>query len=78
MTRTIKKHVTVQTVIKRKMKNFFVDELNQNIGKPNELWKSLKSLGLPSKQMLSSSLCLEKDQNLSLDPKQTQKSSKTI
>ena len=51
------------------MKNFVVDELNQNIGKPNELWKSLKSLGLPSKQMSSSFLCLEKDQNLSLDPK---------
>ena len=57
-----------QTMIKRKKENFVADKLNQNIGKPKELWKSLKSLGLPSKQMSSSSLCLEKDGNLSFDP----------
>ena len=57
----------VQTMIKRKKKNFVLDKLNQNIGKPKELWKSLKSLGLPSKQKSSSSLCLEKDGNLSFD-----------
>ena len=56
-------------MIKRKKKNFVLDKLNQNIGKPKELWKSLKSLGLPSKQMSSSSLCPEKDGNLSFDPK---------
>ena len=55
--------------MKRKKKNFVADKLNQNIGKPKELWKSLKSLGLPSKQMSSSSLCLEKDENLSFDRK---------
>ena len=37
----------VQYLIKRKQKNFVVEKLNQNIGKPKELWKSLKSLGLP-------------------------------
>ena len=58
-----------QTMIKRKKKNFVLDKLNQNIGKPKELWKSLKSLGLPSTQKSSSSLCLEKDGNLSFDPK---------
>ena len=42
---------------------------NQNIGKPKELWKSLKSLGLPAKQKSSSSLCLEIEGNLSFDPK---------
>ena len=40
----------VQFMIKRKKKNFVVDKLNQNTGKPKELWKSLKSLGLPSKK----------------------------
>ena len=59
----------VQTMMKRKKKNFVVDKLNQNSGKPKELWKSLKSLELPSKQKSSSSLCLEKDGNLSFDPK---------
>ena len=59
----------VQTMIKRKKKNFVLDKLNQNTGKPKELWKSLKSSGLPSKQKPSSSLCQEKDGNLSFDPK---------
>ena len=58
----------VQRMIKSKMKNFVVDKLSQNIGKPEELWKLLKSLRLPSKQKLSSSLCLKKDGNLSFDP----------
>ena len=43
----------VQFIIKRKKINFVVDKLNQNIGKPKELWKSLKSLGLPSKRKSS-------------------------
>ena len=55
-------------MIKRKKKNFVVDKLNQNIGKLNELRKSLKSLGLPSKQKSSLFLCLGKDGNLSFDP----------
>ena len=39
----------VQRMIKDKKKNFVIRELNDNIGKPKELWKSLKSLGLPCK-----------------------------
>ena len=56
-------------MIKTKQKNFVVEKLNQNIGKPKELWKSLKSLGLPSKQKSSSTICLEKDSILSFDHK---------
>ena len=38
MTRTIKRlHNHAQTMIKRKKKNFVLDKLNQNIGKPKEL-----------------------------------------
>ena len=40
----------VQCLINDKKKTFVVGKLNENIGKPKELWKSLKSLGLPSKQ----------------------------
>ena len=36
-------------MIKNKKKNFVVRKLNENIGKPKKLWKSLTSLGLPSK-----------------------------
>ena len=55
-------------MIKSKKKNFVVGKLNENIGKPKELWKSLKSLGLPSKKRFSSTICLEKDRILSFDP----------
>ena len=36
--------------INDKKKTFVVGKLNENIGKPKELWKSLKYLGLPSKE----------------------------
>ena len=57
-------------MIKNKEKNFVVGKLNENIGKLKELWKSLKSLGLPSKTARSSStICLEKDGILPFDTK---------
>ena len=56
-------------MIKDKKKNFVIGKLNHNIGKPKELWKSLKSLGLPSKESSSATICLEKDGILSFDPK---------
>ena len=59
----------VQRMIKDKKKNFVIGKLNDNIGKPKELWKSLKSLGLPSKESSSATICLEKDGILSFDPK---------
>ena len=47
-----------------------VGKLNENIGKPKELWKSLKSLGLPpSKKTAPSSICLENNGTLSFDSK---------
>ena len=59
----------VQRMIKNTKKNFFTGKLNENIGIPKELWKSLKSLGLPSKKSSCSTICLEKDGILSFDPK---------
>ena len=59
----------VQRMIKDKKKNFVIGKLNYNIGKPKELWKSLKSLGLPSQKSSSAMICLEKDGILSFDPK---------
>ena len=38
----------VQNLTKRKKKSFVVGKLNENIGKPKDLWKCLKSLGLSS------------------------------
>ena len=59
----------VQHMIKDKKKNFVIGKLNNNIGKPKELWRSLKSLRLPSKANSSATICLEKDGILSFDPK---------
>ena len=59
----------VQRMIKDKKKNFVIGKLNDNIGKPKELWKSLKSLGLHSKANSAATICLEKDGILSFDPK---------
>ena len=59
----------LQSMIKRKKRNFILEELNNNIGKPKELWKSLKSLGLPTKSDTLSNICLEKNNNLSFDSK---------
>ena len=59
----------VQRMIKNKKKNFFTGKLNENIGKPKEFWKSLKSLGLLSRKSSCSTICLEKDGILSFDPK---------
>ena len=59
----------VQRMIKNKKKNFFTGKLNENIWKPKELWKSLKSIGLPSKKSSCSTICLEKDGIVSFDPK---------
>ena len=38
-----------QKLIKVKRKQFYKEKLIENIGKPKDLWKNLKSLGLPSK-----------------------------
>ena len=59
----------VQRMIKNNKKNFVVGKLNENMGKPKELWKWLKSLGLSSKKSSSSAICLENERTLSFDPK---------
>ena len=38
-----------QKLIAKKKKEFFENKLREFIGKPKDLWKALKSLGLPNK-----------------------------
>ena len=59
----------VQYLINDKKKTFVVRKLNENIRKPKEVWKPLKSLCLPSKKASPSTICLEKDGTLSFDSK---------
>ena len=65
-------------MIKDKKKNFVIGKLNDNIGKPKELWKSLKSLGLPSKKSSSERFVLRKMEFYHLILKLMLKSSKTF
>ena len=53
-------------MIKNKKKLYFEKKLQENIGKPKELWKAIKSLGLPSKNAAVSNICL-KDKNGTLN-----------
>ena len=39
----------VQNLIAKKKKEFFENKLKECIGKPKDLWKAIKSLGLPNK-----------------------------
>ena len=56
-------------MIKNKKKNFIVGKLNENIGKPKELWNLLESLGLPSKKkLILNNMPLER-RNLIIYPK---------
>ena len=41
----------VHKMIFNKKKNYFENKLNECIGKRKELWKALKSLGLPKKNL---------------------------
>ena len=68
----------VQLMIKDKKKNFVIGKLNDNIRKPKELWKSLKSLGLPSKANSPQRFVLRKMEFYRLILKQMLKSSKTF
>ena len=52
----------VQNLIRKKKREFYETNLRQKINKPKELWKTLKSMGLPSKVVAASNICL-KDKN---------------
>ena len=52
----------VQNLIRKKKSEFYETNLRQKINKPKELWKTLMSMGLPSKAATASNICL-KDKN---------------
>ena len=55
----------VQNLIRKKKRDFYETNLRQKINKPKELWKTLKSMGLPSKAVTATNICL-KDKNCSI------------
>ena len=59
----------VQKLISYKKKSFFENKLNDSIGKPKELWKALKSLGLPSKTSICGTTALKVKNAMSFETK---------
>ena len=59
---TKKNRSQVQKPIKKRKGTFYEINLKQKINKPKELWKTLKSMGFPSKAPSASNICL-KDRN---------------
>ena len=54
-----KKKVT--DLIKLKKHDYFENKLNENIGNPKNLWKTIKSLGLPTKASSVSNISLNQN-----------------
>ena len=59
----------MKKLIKQRKKEFYETKLTENIGKPKELWKTLKTMGLPSKKCSLTKICLEKDSITNFDDK---------
>ena len=59
----------LQDTIKSKKCNNVINKLTQNTAKPKELWKCLKSLGLPSKKDAHSKICLKNYDNVTFNTK---------
>ena len=59
------------SLISYKKKKFFENRLNDSIGKPKELWKALKSLGLPSKTSVCRTTALKVKNATSVETKST-------
>ena len=57
----------VQKLIRTTKKAYFESKLTENTGKPKELWKSLKSLGLKFQRSISNINCLENDKSANFD-----------
>ena len=57
----------VQNLIKKKKKEFYEEKLKENISKPKELWKTLKSLGSPKSSPSSSNICLNENNSIEFD-----------
>ena len=56
-------------LIAAKKRAFFDDKLSENIGKPKELWETLKSLGMPQKTLISNFNAVESNNALTFDKK---------
>ena len=57
--------------VKLKKCDFVKEQLKENIAKPSKLWKTLKSIGLPSKTKNEAKICLKENEQMFFEPKET-------
>ena len=62
---------------RNRLQNFIAKKLNDNIAKPKELWKTLKSLTLHSERESQSNICLNTNGTVSFDAKKNVEAFKT-
>ena len=63
-----------QELIAAKKQAFFDEKLSEIVGKPKELWNTLKSLGMPKKTIVSNFNVTDNNMSLTSDIKTFQKS----
>ena len=51
----------------RQKQVFFEEKLSETIGKPKELWESLKSLGMPNETVISNFNAIEENDTMTYD-----------
>ena len=59
----------VASLIKKKKIEFFENKLRENTGKPKELWKTIKEIGLSKKASGETNICLNDEGKNVFDPK---------
>ena len=60
-------------LIASKKQAFFEEKLSKTIGKPKELWESLKALGMPNKTVISNFNAIEENDTLTYDTRSISK-----
>ena len=60
-------------LITSKKQAFFEEKLSETIGKPKELWESLKSLGMPKRTVISNFNAIEENDTLTYDTRSISK-----
>ena len=58
-------------IVKIKKYEYIKEKIKENIAKPSKLWKTLKSIGLPSKSKNEANICLKDDEAMYFKPKET-------
>ena len=58
-----------QKLIAAKKQAFFDEKLSESVGKPKELWDTLKYLGMPKKTVVSNFNAIDNNKSLTCDIK---------